>query len=147
VGQNFGAKLWPRVRETFKWTTIDCVAAMILLVAFIQLNAEAAVRIFTSDPTVVAAAVEFLHFTSWNFIPAGIAFSCSSVFQGLGNTWPTFMSSAIRIATFVFPGIWIASQPGFEMRQLYVLSVTTVYIQAGISYFWLRYELKHRITS
>ncbi len=145
VGQNFGAKLWPRVRETFKATAIYSLVAMALLVALVQWQAEGMVRIFTNEPAVVAGAVEFLTYLSWNFVPAGIAFSCSAIFQGLGNTWPTFWASAIRIATFVLPGIWIASQPAFEMHHLYMLSVTTVYIQMAISYFWLRYELKHRL--
>ncbi len=145
VGQNFGAKLWPRVRQTFYATAAYGVGAMVFLVALVQWKAEGMVRIFTSEPAVVSGAVEFLSYTSWNFIPAGIAFSCSAIFQGLGNTWPTFWSSAIRIATFAFPGIWLAGQPGFELHHLYMLSVTTVYIQAGLSYFWLRFELKHRL--
>ena len=35
-----------------------------------------------------AVAVTFLKVSSWNFVAQGIIFTCSSVFQGLGDTRP-----------------------------------------------------------
>ena len=145
AGQNYGAALWERVRKTFFATLVDCVALMVLLALFVQWKADAMVRIFTADREVIANAVDFLTYLSWNFIPAGVAFSCSSIFQGMGNTWPSFASSAIRILTFALPGIWMARQPWFDMRDIYMLSVATVFLQAVVACVWLKREFDRRL--
>src|SRR5258708_34886306 len=63
VGQNFGAKLWPRVRETFYATAAYGVGAMVFLVALVQWKAEGMVRIFTSEPALVSRSDVFLSYT------------------------------------------------------------------------------------
>ena len=57
-------------------------------------------HIFTTEEAVVAVGVQMLVITSWNFAANGIIFSCSSMFQALGNTWPTISSSAVRLVDF-----------------------------------------------
>ena len=41
---------------------------------------------------------EFLQIVSWNFVAMGIVFTCSSMFQALGNTWPALLSTAVAPA-------------------------------------------------
>ena len=65
-------------------------------------------------------------------------------FQGLGNTWPSLISSASRLLTFVVPGLYIASRPGFTLRELWYLSVTTIVLQATLSLVLLSRELRRR---
>ena len=145
AGQNFGAKKGERVRETFRVTVLYGVIVMAFFTAFMQWKAAAIAGIFTSEPAVIAVAAEFLTFLSWNFIPAVISFTCSSLFQAMGNTWPGLWSSAVRIFVFAVPAIWLAQQPGFTMRQIFILSVSTVLLQTIVSYLWLRAEMRKRL--
>jgi putative MATE family efflux protein len=145
AGQNFGAGNGARVREAFRVAVRYGAVVMVVITAMIQWKSEALARVFTSDPAVVAVAAELLHYLSWNFIPAVVTMTCSSLFQSMGNSWPSLGSSAVRIVTFAIPAIWIAHQPWFELRYLFMLSVATVLLHAAVSYTWLRAEMRKRL--
>ena len=82
---------------------------------------------------------------SWNFVPSAIIFTCSGMFQGMGNTWPALLSTATRFVTFALPVIWISRREGFAIEQVWYLSVTTVALQAVFSYWLLRREFSRRL--
>jgi MATE family, multidrug efflux pump len=145
AGQNYGARQAGRVRETFRVSAFYEVIVMALLTALVQWKAEGMSRLFTSDPAVIAVSVEYLRYISWNFVAVGLTFTCSSLFQAIGNTWPSLWSSAMRVLIFALPGVWMAAQPGFEMRYIFTLSVATVLIQATVNYFWLQREMNKRL--
>jgi putative MATE family efflux protein len=144
-GQNFGAQNAARVRETFRVCLLYLGAVMVACFAFIQVMAEPFARVFTNDAEVVASAVLVLTYLSWNFLPSSVTMSCSSMFQAMGNTWPSFASTGVRIATFAIPAVWMARQPWFELRHIFLLSVATVFVQAAVSYLWLRREFARRL--
>jgi putative MATE family efflux protein len=145
AGQNYGARLGGRVRETFAAAALYISAVMAVCTMVVQWKAEALAGFFTSDPAVVASAVVFLHYLSWNFVATGILVTCSSLFQGMGNTWPALASSAIRIVIFAVPAVWMSGRPGFELRDVFALSVATVFIQAVMTFAWLRVEFRRRL--
>ena len=145
AGQNFGARNGARVRETFGVAIRYGAAVMAVITVLIQWKSESLARIFTTDPAVVAVAAELLHYLSWNFIPAVMTMTCSSLFQSMGNAWPSLWASAIRIVTFAIPAVWMARQPWFELRYIFMLSVATVLLHAVVSYLWLRSEMRKRL--
>jgi putative MATE family efflux protein len=145
AGQNVGGGHAPRVRETFRAAAILGSAIMLALTLMCQWRPEWFVRGFTTDPAVIAVGGEFLHIISWNFVASGLIFTCSGLFQALGNTVPALLSSATRLVTFVLPAIWLSTWPGFELKHLWFLSVSTVTLQALISLWLLRGELQRRL--
>jgi putative MATE family efflux protein len=145
VGQNFGAQKLDRVRATFRSAVFMTCGVMLLLTLICKLQGALLIHPFSTEPDVVAVGAQFLTIISWNFVATGIIFTCSSTFQGLGNTWPSLASSASRLITFVGPAIWLSRQPWFQMRHLWYLSVTTVSLQALTSLFLVRREFKRRL--
>jgi len=145
AGQNFGARLGGRVRETFSAAVIYITIVMAICTAVVQWKAATLAGFFTSDPAVVASAVVFLSYLSWNFVPTGVLVTCSSLFQAMGNTWPALGSSAIRIVIFAVPAIWMAGRPGFDLRDVFALSVATVFLQTVMTFAWLRLEFRRRL--
>jgi len=145
AGQNFGAKLADRVRHTFRWTAIMSSGIMLSLSVFCQLEAELLVGGFSSDPEVIAVAATFLVFVSWNFVPSALVFTCSGMFQAVGNTWPALLSTSTRFLTFAIPAIWLSGRPDFVIEQVWYLSVATVALQALISLLLLRREFRRRL--
>jgi Na+-driven multidrug efflux pump len=145
AGQNFGAKKPERVRQTFRTAATQGAVIMALITAIVQWNPSIFARPFTSEPAVIAACAEYLSFVSWNFVAVGIVFTCSSLFQALGNTWPSLASSAFRLLLFSLPTIWVAHQPGFELRYVYIIAVMTMLVQALVSWFWLQSEMDKRL--
>jgi Na+-driven multidrug efflux pump len=145
VGQNFGARLGARVRQTF-WTTAWISSVLMSLLTAVCIGIpDVLVRVLTKDAAVVAFAADFLRVVALNFLANGIIFTCSSVFQGLGNTWPALIASGLRMFTFVMPALWMSSQPWFTPRHLWWLSVVTVTGQALICLWLVRRELAQRL--
>ena len=61
-------------------------------------------RIFTKDPEVIAVGVEYLRIVVLNFVASGITFVSRSMFQALGNTIPSLVTSGLRLVVAVDPG-------------------------------------------
>jgi Na+-driven multidrug efflux pump len=110
-----------------------------------QWRADWLVRAFTADPAVIAVGTEYLRILSWNFIAVGLVFTAGSLFQALGNTWPSLFSMATRVVTFVVPAVWISSHPGFDIVDIWHLSVATVLFQACLSLVLLYFQFRSRL--
>ena len=133
------------MRATFRDAALISCAVMAVLTLVGRTAAAVLVVPFSADPAVREVAVTFLRTISLNFVATGLIFSCSSLFQGLGNTVPSLLASATRLLTFVVPGFLLASRPNFTLQRLWYLSVTTVTLQALISLLLLRRELRRRL--
>jgi Na+-driven multidrug efflux pump len=147
AGQNFGARKPERVREAFNWTVALSIGIMLALTVFCQFGSHLLMHIFTYDEAVVSVGATMLAITSWNFAANGIIFSCSSMFQGLGNTWPTISSSIIRLFVFIAPAIWLSQQPHFDLVHVWYLSVCSMFLQAVVSFTLLRREFRLKLTN
>ncbi|MBV8783752.1 MAG: MATE family efflux transporter [Gammaproteobacteria bacterium] len=145
AGQNFGAGRYERVRATFRQAALLSSVLMFALTLVCQVRPEVFVRIFSTQPQVVAVGADYLRVIGWNFVASGLIFTCSGLFQALGNTWPSLASSAARLVTFVLPALWLAAQPGFALRQVWYLSVASVTLQALMSLTLLRREFARRL--
>jgi Na+-driven multidrug efflux pump len=145
AGQNFGARLGDRVRQTFTTAVLLACAMMVVLAALVQVAPEAMLRPFSSDPEVLRVGTEYLRIISWSFVASGVAFVSSSMFQAIGNTLPPLISSLTRIALVAFPLFFLARQPGFSLRWIWYLSATTVAIQMTMNLLLLRREFRRRL--
>jgi Na+-driven multidrug efflux pump len=94
---------------------------------------------------VVEVGAQFLRIISWNFVAQGIIFSCSSLFQALGNTVPSLISSATRLVSYAVPAIWLTSQADFRIEQVWHLSVATIVLQTIVSLLLLRAQLRTQL--
>src|SRR6185312_12443782 len=133
-----GAGLYDRVRATFRAAATIGSVIMLALTLICQIKPEWFVHAFTQDAAVVAVAAEFLRYISWNFVASGLIFTCSGMFQALGNTVPSLLSSASRFVTFAMPVLWLSRQPGFQLHHVWMLSMATVALQALLSLWLLR---------
>jgi Na+-driven multidrug efflux pump len=145
AGQNFGARNAGRVRRVFMDGALLGGGLMLLLTLLCQWRAAAMVGFFTEDAAARAVGTEFLRLISWNFVCSGLVFTCSGMFQALGNTWPSILSSATRLVTFAVPALVWSRLPGFRIEHVWYLSIATVTLQAATSLLLLRGELRVRL--
>ena len=145
AGQNFGAQQHDRVRETFRSAAIMSSVLMAALTLFCHWRPELLVSGFASDAGVVSVGAEYLRIVSWNFVASGLIFCCSGMFQALGDTVPSLASSATRLVTFVVPATWLSSHPDLELQHVWLLSVTSVALQAAISLWLLSVVMRRRL--
>jgi Na+-driven multidrug efflux pump len=145
VGQNFGGRKAERVRHSVM-AALGLAAGMMLLLAMITwLTAPLLIRVFSKDPKVIAFGSEYLTIVAFNFIAAGIVFSSSSVFQGIGNTMPPLISSGTRLLLFALPAWLISRHPDFNIRHVWYLSVASQVVQALLILLLLKRELRHKL--
>jgi putative MATE family efflux protein len=145
AGQNYGARLGERVRQTFY--TAAAMSAVVMFVALLLCTfvPEAMVRIFNGDPAVIGLGSEYLRITRWNFLASGVIFVSSSMFQGMGNTLPALASSSLRVLLFMLPAFLLSRQPGFQLRELWYLSVASIWVQLTVNLLLLRREFRRRL--
>jgi putative MATE family efflux protein len=145
AGQNYGARLGDRVRQTFYSAAAMSAVVMLTLTLLCHIAPESLVRVFNGDEEVVAIGSEYLRIISWNFLAAGIVFVSSSVFQGMGNTLPSLASSALRLVLFALPAYVLSRQPGFHLRHAWYLSVAAVTAQLCVNVWLLHREFERRL--
>jgi len=145
AGQNYGARRADRVRETFHKAALIEVVIMAVVTALCHIAPQSMISPFSQDPEVVAVGTMFLRIISWNFVATGFMFTCSGMFQAIGNTWPAMWSGVLRLVLFAVPAVWLSMQPGFNLEQIFHWSVVTVFLQAGLGYWLLRVQLNKRL--
>jgi Na+-driven multidrug efflux pump len=145
AGQNFGARQAGRVRETFRTAAILAGSGMLLLATLVWFIADQMVQVFSSDPAVIAVGEEYLHVIAWNFVASGIIFVTSSMFQAMGNTIPSLITSAFRIVLIAVPIVLLANTSGFTLLWIWYISVAAIFIQLGLNLLLLRREFRVRL--
>jgi putative MATE family efflux protein len=145
AGQNFGARLFPRVRQTFATAAMLATAMMLLLFAICQLAPAALIRFFSTDAQVIAVGEEYLRIVGWTFVCSGIIYVGSSMFQAMGNTIPALITSFVRIIVVAIPVVLLSRLPGFELRWIWYLSVVSVVLQMTLQLALLRREFRLRM--
>jgi MATE family, multidrug efflux pump len=145
VGQNYAAGKFLRVRETLTLAMVIGSCIMVGLTIFCQWGAAWVVHAFAVQAGALAVGTQYLQVISWNFVATGIVFTCSAVFQGLGNTIPVVLSSASRLVTFIAPALWLASSSDFQLVHLWYASVVSVTLQAVLSLLLVRREFRRRV--
>ncbi|HWA70796.1 MAG TPA: MATE family efflux transporter [Polyangiaceae bacterium] len=142
VGQNFGSGAFLRVREAVRESTKLAFGFMLFFTLVCQLVPAQLVGIFSADPQVIAAGVDYLKIISLGYVASGVVFVCAGVFQGLGNTWPSLAASGLRALVFIGPLLVLSTRPGFTMHSIWLASLLTVLFQFGVQQLFLRRELR-----
>src|SRR3989441_11767818 len=134
-----------RVRETFKSASILVSALMILFTVLSHIAPGGMIHAFSAEPEVVAFGAEYLRVISFNFLAMGLIFTTSSMFQGMGNTLPPLACSSLRLLLFALPVYMLSQRPGFQIREVWHLSVASVAIQAVLVLLLVQREFHRRL--
>ena len=145
AGQNFGARQPQRVKDTFRDGALMAAGWMLLFMIVVQVSPRVFIMIFSKDPAVLAVGEEYLRIISWNFVASGVIFVASSMFQAMGNTVPSLVTSGARILIVAIPVVALSRLPGFQLRWIWLISLSAVYVQLGLSLLLLRREYRRRL--
>jgi putative MATE family efflux protein len=145
AGQNFGARQAQRVKHTFRDAAWMAAGVMAVFAILCHIAPDALVGVFSNDPAVIAVGTEYLRIVSWNYVASGLIFVASSMFQAMGNTVPSLVTSGARIALITTGAVVLARSPGFQLHSLWYLSVASVLVQLALSMGFLRAEFSRRL--
>lgn len=145
AAQNLAAGLPERVRQTFYDAVKIGSALMFASTLFAHWRPEWFATPFSDDPEVIRVAALFLRIISWNFVASGIIFTCSGMFQAMGNTMPTVISSATRLGIFAAAAFWVSHRPGFQLEWLWYTSVVATTLHLLFTLWLLQVEARRRM--
>ena len=147
AGQNFGARLPQRVRQTFYIGAGLAAAAMLVWAVVCYFYAATMVRLFSADAQVIAVGEEYLQIVAFTFVASGIIFVSSSMFQAIGNTLPPLAASFARIVLVAVPSVMMSRMAGFELRWIWYVSVVSVIFQVAAVLWLLQREFRARLAA
>jgi putative MATE family efflux protein len=146
AGQNFGARLAQRVKDTFRSAAYMAAGAMLVFAVASHIAPEGLVSIFSDDLAAIKVGADYLRIVSWNYVASGLIFVASSMFQAMGNTIPSLIASAVRITLVAIPAFLLARLPSFQLEWIWYLSVAAVVVQLTISMLLLRREFARKLS-
>ena len=145
AGQNFGARRGGRVKDTYYKGILLNSIVMVTVTVLLQWRPDSLLGFFTDEADVISVGAGFLQIISWNFVAQGIVFSSSGMFQGLGNTRPSLLSSGFRLLIFIPIVIYLMNQPGFAIKQVWYVSILSVTLQACVSFLLVQKQFQLKL--
>lgn len=140
AGQNYAARKGERVRAAFKAAAAMAAAAMLIAALGIFFAADPLMRVFTIDSEVVDVGVQYLHIVALTFVASGVTFVSSSMFQAMGNTIPSLLTSGMRLLISVVPAILLSRVAGFHLTWIWWISAAAVILQMSANLLLLQRE-------
>jgi Na+-driven multidrug efflux pump len=74
-----------------------------------------------------------------------VIFVTSSMFQAMGNTVPSLITSATRIVLVAVPVLLLAQTPGFALVWIWWISAAAVIVQLVLNLLLLQREFRVRL--
>ncbi len=125
VAQNAGAGLMARARRAVLVGMATALVPGTLLAAALIFCGDALARIFTAEPSVIAASSEFLRATALESLVLSLACCLSGYFNGIGRTTFVMVCGLCSVLLVRLPVAWYAStRPN---PSLYHIGLSTVF--------------------
>jgi len=142
VGQNYGAGHYVRIQKTLRagWTISSGV--MIAGTILFWMFPDFLIGIFSNDKNVLHYGVIYLTIMSLGNVFVGTIMAMSSVFQGLGKTYPSLYAAVLDNAlfaalVFTLPGLF-----DWGIQSVWWIKLATAGIEMLIIASWLRHYLR-----
>lgn len=145
AGQNLGANNLDRVAQTFRNAVTFGIVAMVASAIVVQSRPMALLGMFGADSRAIGIAAAFLQLTSWSLVAQTLISTCTSMFQALGNTMPSLISTSIRVGVFSITVLWISRRATFHIEEVWYVWVASLALQAIVSLCLLRIEFKRQV--
>jgi putative MATE family efflux protein len=145
MGYNFGHNNPERMKKTFKSALL--VAIVFTTTGFIvfQTVPELLIRMFNSDPKLLAIGTDALKKISIAFPIIGPAIIVSTTFQALGNGFPSLIFSFLRQIVVLLPVMYFLGK-WFGLEYLWFAFPISEAVSIFPASIWLRYKFKSIFT-
>ncbi len=143
VGQNFGAKKFGRIIETYKkaleYSTLFLVVSILLVFIF----ADNLAGIFTTNKEVITGTAYYLRITAIAYAATAIAIISGAVLQGLAKAHLSLMFAFLRFFVITIPAIMIfAYFLNLKEIGIWIAILVAGIIVAIFGYWYVMREIK-----
>lgn len=108
--QNMGAGKYERADQILRYAMGIAVGFGLFVSLLIQVTAETAVGLFTTDAVVILLGAQYIRGYTWDCIFAGVHFSFSGYFCAYGRSEISFIHNLIAILCVRIPGVYLTSK-------------------------------------
>ncbi len=107
--QNIGAGKYDRARQTLRYAILIAVCWGVLVTVVMEFSANWFVGLFTNEPEVILLGGQYMRGYIFDCIFAGIHFSFSGYFSGIGRSGLSFIHNVIAVFCVRIPLAYLAS--------------------------------------
>ena len=107
IGYNYGAKNYERVKSAFKLLFKCCITYSICFIGLVLLFPAFFVKIFNSDPELIATTSRFIRVFFVGMLIFGAQIACQQTFLALGKAKISLVLSCLRKIVLLVPLIWL----------------------------------------
>ncbi len=139
VGQNWGAKLYHRVRQSLRLSFRWCTVWGITVAGILAIFAPNVARLFDNNPDVTSVALNYLRIVPISYGFSGIIFVVVAAFNALGRPMPSMTINFTRMILLYVPLAYLGSQI-WGIVGIFGATLTANVIVGIIAYIWVQRE-------
>ena len=144
LGFNYGAKQFGRIKKGIGFTSATCIIYTAIAWLIVILFPEPFIRIFNSDPNLLAKGVPAMYTYFFGFFMMALQFSAQSTFVGLGQSKQAVFFSLFRKVIIVIPlTLLLPNIAGLGVKGVYMAEPISNFIGGIASYVTMLFTVKH----
>lgn len=145
ISFNYGAGKKDRVKQGIRFMTVLGIAYTCAVWMLVLAFPECFIRLFNSEPKLVAAGVPAMHIYFFGFCFMALQFSGQSTFQALGMAKYSITFSIFRKIVIVVPlTLLLPMLPGIGLHGVFMAEPISNVIGGCASFFTMLYVVWHR---
>lgn len=100
---NYGAKKYQRIKQCIRFMSVFCISISLVIWGLIFKFPQVFIRVFSSDPELIALGIPALHVYFFGFFLMTLQFAGQATFQSLGKAKQAIFFSLFRKVVIVVP--------------------------------------------
>lgn len=144
VGQNFGAGLYDRVRDSLRWCYRFSLGYGIAVAILLASTHGWIAGLFTDDPEALATAGLHMTIVPWSYAALGAAMTVNSAFNAIGKPLPAMFVSLSRTALLYAPLAFLFAWL-FGLVGVFAAACTANFAAGSIGAAWFRQAFRHEL--
>ncbi len=136
IAFNYGAKRADRMMQAIKYGVTTAVAIMLVGMGVFQAAPNTLLSIFDASEEMLRIGVPALRIVSWHFPIAGICIGCGSVFQALGFSVYSMISSLIRQLVVLIPCAYLIGALTGDVTMVWWSFVVAEFVSLALTAFF-----------
>lgn len=144
VGQNFGAGLYDRVRDSMRWCYRFSLVYGLGVAGLLALTHQWIAGLFTEDPEALATAGLHMTIVPWSYAALGGAMTVNSAFNAIGKPMPAMYVSLCRTALLYAPLAFLFAW-AFGLVGVFAAACTANFVAGGVGTLWFRQAFRQAV--
>lgn len=145
-GQNFGAKLYERVKKGMKISLIMALVSSFIMSVFLWICGEYITTIFSSDKQIIIQCQEIIHFLTPFYFTYCLVEICSGVMRGCGESFKPMVVVCLGIC--VLRIFWVTFiSPMFKSFLMVIVSYPITWTVTSILFIFYYHSFSQKYLS